>query len=464
MIPQVELRPDSGVPLYRQLYDQIRELIAAGRIADGARLPATREWAASLGLNRATVAAAYELLERDGLVRGHVGRGSFVKAPRAAAISFATSRPSADLFPLDEFRAAAADVIGAAGLTSILQLGSPFGYEPLRTHLLQDFRKRGLAREGDDLLITNGCQQALDLLQRTLVMPGDLVFVEDPVYPGLREVLHRAGARLVGLPVGAHGVSLAELERELRRERPKMLVLTPNFQNPTGATMPAAARKDVLRLAGAFSVRVVENDLYSALRYRGAPEASLKELDRSGGVIQVGSFSKIAFPGLRVGWMLGPRAAVADCAAAKQWSDLHSDQLSQAVLLRFAECGALERHRRRVVEAGGRRLAAALEACEASLPSGSEWTRPDGGMNVWVRLPGNVDSAELLRRSVEQGVEFLPGTYFAVTHPQPNGLRLSFAGLPPDSIRSGIGILGKLASAEARRAEGNRARPAVAMV
>jgi len=460
---KVELRTDSGVPLYRQLYDQIRELIASGRLADGERLPPTREWAVSLGLHRATVAAAYELLERDGLVRGHVGRGSFVKAPRAARISFATSRPSEDLFPLEEFRAAAADVLGAAGLTSILQLGSPFGYEPLRAYLLREFRKRGVARETDDVLITNGCQQALDLLQRTLVMPGDLVFVEDPVYPGLREVLHRAGARLVGLPVGEQGVSLAELERELRRERPKMIVLTPNFENPTGATMPAAAREEVLRLAAAYSVRVIENDLYGALRYRGKAEPSLKELDRFGEVIQVGSFSKIAFPGLRVGWMLGPRGAVAGCAAAKQWSDLHSDQLSHAVLLRFAESGALERHRRRVVQAGLRRLCAALEACEAYLPAGSEWTRPDGGMNVWVTLPGHVDTAELLRRSVEQGVEFLPGSYFEVTHPQRNGLRLSFAGLAPDSIQAGIGILGRLAAAEARRADG-RPKPPVAVV
>lgn len=483
MSPRPQLDPNQEMPLYRQLYEQLRDFIRSGQLADGDRLPATRELAGQLGLNRTTVAAAYELLETEGLIKGHVGRGSFVHAPAdsgrpwdrllaatespagsdtAAAISFATSRPSADLFPLAEFRHAARDVVEDPSLAAILQLGSPFGFEPLRTHLLHQARQSSVARDTDDLLITNGCQQAIDLLVRVLVNPGDLVFVEDPVYPGLRAVFQQAGARLTGIPLTARGLDLDELERQIRRERPKLLVLTPNFQNPTGLTLDSQTRREIIRLANQHAVVLVENDVYSALRYEGAPIEPLKSLDPD--VIQLGSFSKIAFPGLRVGWMLAPRPVIARCAQAKQWSDLHTDHLSQAILWRFAEDGHLENHRRRVIAAGAERLTAALDACARFLPRDARYTKPQGGMNLWVRLPDPLDAEDLLRRAVREGVSYLPGRYFAVSRPEPSSLRLSFAGLPPDQIRSGIRLLGELFAAELDRERVAARPPATALV
>lgn len=480
MLPPIQLDSTSETPIYRQLFEKIKELIQDGTIAHGQRLPATRELAGMLGLNRATVSAAYELLETEGLLKGHVGRGSFVNGvgePGAARvdwgqfetdtlswsvgsadISFASSRPAGDLFPLEEFRDTCREIMDSPSLSQILQLGSPLGYSPLRAYLRRD------CQDHDDVLITSGCQQAIDLIQRVVIRSGDTVVLEDPVYPGLRNVFAPAGARLIGVPVGPMGLDLDALERVLQRERPKLLVVTPNFQNPTGATLSLPARQTILRLTREHRTILLENDIYGDLRYEGEPLPSLKQMDPTGDVVHLGSFSKIAFPGLRIGWVIAPKPLISHLASAKQWCDLHSDNLSQAVLYRFAESGRLAAHLARMIQAGRERLEAALESCERHLPPGSRFTRPQGGMNLWVRLPELLDAGELLPRAERAGVNYLAGRYFAVNRPAPNCLRLSFAGLPPDRIRDGLAILGGLFLTELERAQAARLEPAAALV
>ncbi len=448
MVDLLHIDEASRTPIYKQLYDQIKSLIEANRLPFGHRLPPTREMAGTLGLNRTTVSAAYDLLEKDGLIRGHVGRGSFVaqisetnpsaKKP-STIINFDTSRPANDLFPLEAFRQSALEVLAGDGLESILQLGSPLGYEPLRRYLNEQ-------NEANSVLITNGAQQALDLIQRALTLPGDLILVEDPVYPGVREIFHNAGARLLGVPVTSEGLDLDELNRAIRRERPKIAVLTPNFQNPTGVTLPLDSRIKLLEILTANGVTIVENDIYTELRYKGQPIPSLKQLDESGQVIQLGSFSKVSFPGLRVGWILAPQSVIARLAEAKQWADLHTDHLSQAILLEFALSGRLESHKRRVIESGRERLQATLEACKTLLPGDATFTQPEGGMNLWLTLPTN--AVELLESTRREGVTFLPGKFFAVSRPHDQSLRLSFAGLDPNQIRQGIAVIAKQARAQ----------------
>lgn len=482
---RLQLSHDSEVPLYRQVYEQLAHRIRSGELARGERLPATRELAGLLGLNRATVSSAYEMLEAENLIAGQVGRGSFVTGPVAVEerrvnwdgilppnhpvggfapteISFVMSRPARDLFPLDDFRASCAAVLNRDDLADILQLGSPSGYEPLRRLLLEEARRQRLAQPGDDILITNGCQQALDLIGRVLVRPGDTVAIEDPVYPGLKNLLAGLGAQLAGIPVGPDGVDLAFAERVLR-ERPRFLVVTSNFQNPTGATLPLAVRRALLDAARAAGVPVVENDTYGELRYTGEPLPALKQLDESGGTILLRSFSKISFPGLRVGWALGPKALIDRLRHAKEAADLHTDHLSQAVLLEFMESGRLEAHRARVLQAGAASLAATLEGCREFLPAGTRYTRPEGGMNLWLRLPEPLDAAGLLPRARKEGVAYLPGHYFTVARPDPGALRLSFASLPPEQIRSGLAVLGRLVAAELERAA-DTAEPVSALV
>ena len=484
------LHSDSEVPLYRQLSDQIAARIRSGELARGERLPATRELATLLGVNRTTVSAAYEILETEGLIAGQVGRGSFVtrgatpsdrpvdwngllersesplSGPATAGrsvISFVMSRPSRELFPLDDFRASAEAVLGRNDLADILQLGSPSGYEPLRRHLLEEARAQHLAGPDDDLLITNGCQQALDLIGRVLLRPGDPVAVEDPVYTGLKNLLSGMGAQLAGIPVGTGGLDLAHLDRVLERDRPRFLVVTPNFQNPTGATLPLEARRAVLEAARTASVPVVENDPYVELRYSGEALPPLKQLDDRGGTVLLRSFSKVSFPGLRVGWVLGPKPLIDRLRHAKEASDLHTDQLSQAVLLEFARSGRLEAHRRRILQAGAEQLATALDACRRCFPAGTRWTVPEGGMNIWMRLPEPLDAGELLPAAQQAGVAYLPGRYFAVSRLEAGALRLSFAGLAPEQIRRGLEILGKLVAAEVESARRNF-EPSPAMV
>lgn len=492
VIAAPQLDPASETPLYRQLYEHFCALIQSGRLARGERIPPTRELAGTLGLNRTTVSAAYELLESEGLITGHVGRGSFVAGAIGSAsvldwgpllersatiqvapappfgregISFATSRPSEELFPLDDLRASCEEVMAGADFAHVLQLGSPSGYEPLRRHLLDAARAEGLAGPDDDLLVTNGCQQALDLVGRVLLGPGDKVLVEDPVYPGMKNLFLQAGAQLIGVPVGPDGVDIDHLQSVLDRERPRLMVVTSNFHNPTGATLPVSARSAILRAAQMAGVPLVENDIYGDLRYLGEDLPPIKRSTDRGHVILLRSFSKITFPGLRVGWVLAPRRLINRLAQSKQLADLHTDQLSQAVLLRFAESGRLAAHRARMLEAGAERLAAVLSACDRYLPSGTRVTRPQGGMNLWVRLPEPLDAGELLARAHRENVSYLPGRYFAVARFEQGALRLSFAGLAPDQIRKGLAILGEIFSNELERTRANRTHePAPAMV
>lgn len=474
-----DLDPTSSIPIYRQLTSHFIREIETGRLREGQRLPATRELAGQLGLNRTTVSAAYELLEAEGWIAGEVGRGSFVRTrvaaavdwprilspsliPRnptlpAVAISFAHSRPSEDLFPVDAFRESTEAVLRSPGLSSILQLGAPAGYEPLRRFLLEQARADGDADSDDDLLITNGCQQALDLLRQVLVRPGDTVALEDPVYPGVRNLFLQSGALLTGIEVTRNGIDV----QALTRSRPKIAIATPSFQNPTGATIPLDQREALISIPATV---FIENDIYSALRYQGSPLPTLKRLAGSGRVVLLRSFSKVAFPGLRVGWVIGPRPLIQRLTEAKHLTDLHTDQFSQAVLLHFAQSGRLAEHQGNMRQAGRSRLTAALDAARDYLPAGCRWLPPEGGMNLWVEFPAPLDTRGLLSRAQAEGVSYLPGQSFSVSQAHHSALRLSFAGLTESQITRGIQILGNISQQELEAERSRDREPVPAMV
>lgn len=489
---KLKLNASSETPLYKQLADAISTLIETSALAEGDRLPATRELSAQLGLNRTTVSAAYALLEQSGKIEGQVGRGSFVAAqhgktvvtpapdwdslfPPAESepkpsrngitISFASSSPGEDQLPLSQFRRIAKQVIESPEAAEILQLGSSLGYGPLRRYLLKEATDSGIARPHDDLIITNGCQQALDLLARLFARPGVAILAEDPVYRGLLRVFSRSGAELIGIPVNESGMDVEALESALQRHRPKLLLVTPTFQNPTGSTLPLERRERIVALANRFGSVLVESDIYSELRYGGPALPTLKQLDRAGNTILLRSYSKIGFPGLRVGWIIAPRPVIARLAEAKEASDLHSDQLAQAVLLRFAESGELANHLAHIKRSGAERLQAALNACALYLPARSRYTRPEGGLNLWIELPAPLTAETVLRRAQEAGVTFLPGPYFSVRRAHHRALRISFGGLTPKLIGRGIQILGEIAERElATEAAGTDLEAAVAVV
>jgi 2-aminoadipate transaminase len=513
MIP-LHLQPESHVPLYVQLRDQIRALVHGGDLRPGDRIPASRELATQLGVHRTTVANAYAELESEGLISGHVGRGTFIRANGDArklstvpppvsvgggfrweslfaderteeglnrlmqaappgAISFVMARPATEFFPVEELRKCSNAIWRREG-AEILQFGPSDGYAALKRELVALLRSEGYDAGEEGLLITDGCQQALDLICKSFLRPGDTVVVEDPAYPGALAAFSGARARILSVPVRTEpgpgtnrGVDVSAVEAVLLQNRVKMIVLTPDFHNPTGTTLPVDERRRLLEIAARYQVPIVEDHIYSRLRVRGGQVPSLKQLDRSNLVIQIDSFSKIAFPGLRVGWIVAPANVIDRLRLVKRASDLHTGQLAQAVLAEYMRRGRLRGHLERTRKAYGRRLDAMEQALAMNMPPGTKWTHPEGGMCVWVELPLGFDSNDLLIHARERGVVFSPGRYFYFQNHQPNTLRLGFTGASEREISRGIALLADVLRAEMRKRQRGARRaemPRVALV
>jgi 2-aminoadipate transaminase len=500
MLP-LHLQPESHVPLYIQLRDQLRSLVHAGDLRPGDRIPASRELATMLGVHRTTVANAYAELESEGLIQGHVGRGTYIKgngnglkltpppppvlngngsagirwellfadergeealsrltasAPENA-LSFVMARPAEEFFPVDELQICVNAVLRREA-TDVLKLGPSDGYGPLKESLLDHLRADGIPAKDENLLITDGCQQSLDIISKAFVRPGDSVILENPTYPGAMAIFHGARARCLGVPMQTRpepgttlGLDLEALEATLAANRVKLIVLTPDFQNPTGTSMPLASRRKVLELAGRHQVPVVEDHIYARLHARDERVPSLKQLDRGNIVIHIDSFAKVAFPGLRVGWIVAPATAIERLRIVKQTTDLHTDQLAQATLAEFLRRGLFTKHIAKMRKVYASRLVALDEALRKYMPEGTRWTRPDGGMCLWLELPPGFDASELLIHAKERGVLFAPGRYFYVQNPLPNTLRLGYAGLDEKEIGRGVTILADILRVEMRK-------------
>ncbi len=514
MLP-LHLQPESHVPLYIQLRDQLRALVHSGDLRPGDRIPASRELASQLGVHRTTVSNAYAELESAGLIAGHVGRGTFIsgdvdsrrEAPiapitppagglrweslfadergeealsrmtrsglRKDAISFVLARPADEFFPIEDVRNCSNAVLKREG-TEILQFGFSEGYPPLKAALVGMLRAEGYDLSDENLLITGGCQQSLDLLSKVFVRPGDSVLLENPAYPGAISIFASARTRCLAVPVRTEvgpdsipGVDVSAIETVLLQNRVKMMVLTPDFQNPTGTTMPVAERRRLLEIAARYQVPIVEDHIYARLQARGEKVLSLKQLDRSNVVIQIDSFSKFAFPGLRVGWIIAPANVIERLRRVKQTSDLHTNQLSQAILAEYIRRGLMVKHLEKIRKGYSARLAALEQALVRTMPSGTKWTRPEGGMCVWMELPPGFDANDLLIHARERGVLFCPGRYFYFQNPQPNTLRLGFTGVNERDITRGISILADVLRAEMRKYQRGSRRadgPRVALV
>ena len=492
----ITLDSESQTPLYRQLYDRLRRAILAGQLAPGTRLQSTREMAEELGVSRNTVVNAYEQLLAEGYLEGQVGSGTYVSralpedllsvkavtrsmpragskmvrlsergksfaafaplVPRApeGARPFQTGVPALDSFPSDTWSKLLARHWRRPD-DDLLGYGEPQGHAPLRRAIASYL---GLARAvrcaPEQVVIVDGAQMAFDLIARVLLDPGDAAWMEEPGYPGARAALTAAGARLVNVPVDAEGLDPSagvELEPEAR-----LVYVTPSHQFPLGVTMSLARRLALLDWASRAGAWVVEDDYDSEYRYEGRPLASLQGLDSDGRVIYLGTFSKVMFPSLRLGYMVVPPNLIDAFVAARALSGRHSPTIEQAALTDFIEEGHFGRHIRRMRTLYRERQAALLGALREECGGLLEAEPADAGLELTAWLPRGLGDQELGREAAARGVELRPMSLYYAGRPGRPGVMLGFAAFDEERIRQGAAQL----SAAVRACLSGRRRPA----
>lgn len=467
----LQIDPDGGIPVYKQIAEAIKRSARAGAMRSGHRLPPTRDLARELGVNRNTVIAAYDALSQEGWAAGQTGRGTYLQIPETApsgwfadfsrsaraldrgelrsiysmivageGVSFAGSYPAAEFLPVESFREAVDAVLREEG-GRLLAYGPSAGDSSLRPILAE--RMNGPVRP-EEILVTNGAQQGLDLVFRALVDPGDAVVIEEPTYTGALSVLRSIGARIISVPVGREGLDLQRFSDALERHRPRACYLQPSFHNPTSAVMSEAKRREVLALAARWRVPIVEDDWAHDLRLDGESLPTLHELDGGKHVIYLSTFSKNLMPGLRVGWVAAPLAVQRRLVELKRVQDYGTSAVLQAALARFLAEGGMERHLERVLPAYRERRDAMLGSIEKHFPEGSSWTRPEGGLFVWATLPTGTDSSALALAARDREVLFSHGGLFHVAGDGRNSMRLTYSAAEPAAIERGIATLGEL--------------------
>jgi 2-aminoadipate transaminase len=367
-------------------------------------------------------------------------------------ISFGGGMPAPDVFPLDEFGQACERVVKDYG-TSALQYGPTEGYKPLREMICRHTARYGIEIAPDNVMITSGSQQALDLLGKILINRGDRILVESPTYLGALQAWNAYGAEYVTVPMDEHGMITDALEEALR-SGPKFIYVLPNFQNPTGVTLSYERRLKLIDLADRYGVPIVEDDPYGQLRYEGDHLPSVVTLDSQyrdncsicyrGNVIYLSTFSKILAPGIRLAWVIAPPEVIRKLVQAKQGADLHTSSFNQIVAFEVAKGGFLDRHVKLIRDVYRERRDVMLAAMDGYFPPGVDWTHPEGGLFLWGTLPETMSSSDVLKHAIDQKVAFVPGGPFYPTGGGHNTMRINFSYATPDKIREGIARLGKV--------------------
>ncbi len=359
---------------------------------------------------------------------------------RPEVISFAGGLPSPATFPIKEMRAAYDAVLTREGRVA-LQYGPSDGYAPLREWIADSLSTGGARILPEQVLMLSGSQQGLDLLGKVLVDEGSRVLVETPSYLGALQAFSVYRPQFVAVDSDEQGILPERIEALSQGAR--LLYTLPNFQNPTGRTLPLERRHALVDACARLGLPLVEDDPYGALSYRGEPLPKMLTMN-PGGVIHMGSFSKLLSPGIRLGYMVAPQPLVAKLEQAKQAADLHTAQLTQMVVHEVVRDGFLDSHIPTIRKLYADQCEVMLAALAEHFPEGTSWTRPEGGMFIWVTLPGHIDSMELLQEAIAENVAFVPGAPFYAEVPRHNTMRMSFVTVPPERIREGVMRLARL--------------------
>ena len=363
---------------------------------------------------------------------------------RPEIISFAGGLPSPATFPVEHMKAAFDKVLSTTGKVA-LQYGPTDGYAPLREWIANSLSTDTCKIAPEQVLMTSGSQQALDLLGKVLIDEGSRVLVETPSYLGALQAFSVYRPEFKSVATDDHGLVPSSIEAVA--EGARMLYALPNFQNPTGRSLSVERRIELVETCARLGIPLIEDDPYGSLSYKGEPFPKMLNMNPDG-VIYMGSFSKVLTPGIRLGYVVAPLPLVRRLELAKQAADLHTAQLTQMVVHEVVKDGFLDTHIPSIRTLYANQCQVMLDAMAAEFPAGVEWTRPEGGMFIWVTLPKHIDAMALLDQAIAAKVAFVPGAPFYANDPETNTLRLSFVTVPPERIREGIEILGKLIAAQ----------------
>lgn len=486
-----------GAPLYTVISERIKEAIDAGGLPENTKLPTNRELATILEIDRSTASRAYAELSSHGYIESFVGRGTFVRKgkatpPRASLalenagnavvwteqfskasqtaidmlrmeytnygrqselISFAGGIPTDESYPHKDFERILKELIEDGRSQELFQYSPGEGMPLLRHEVLKHLASQGIEATDDRLLILCGSQQGLDVVSSILIDPGDLVIAEDPTYLWATCSFRSRQARCLPVPLDDQGIRIDLVESALARHRPKFIYVIPNFQNPTGITMSLERRKQILELAIKYQVPILEDNFVGDLRYDGEPLASLRALPGSENiVIHLGTFSKALCPALRLGWLVAPPETMARLVIAKRASNLSTNSISQLILAEFLKKGLYEQHLVTVRDMYRSRRDTMLKTLQKELgfitdKNGQRvrisWSKPDGGMFVWLKLPDGLSSRELLSYAQQEGVVYAPGDMCFHTAEQTEFMRMCFIQLDETTIVKGVKQLGK---------------------
>ena len=364
-------------------------------------------------------------------------------------ISFAGGLPAPDVFPVEEFQDACNRVLRDFGPTA-LQYGTTEGYTPLREMIARHTSRLGIQVTAENIMITSGSQQALDLIGKLFINRGDRILVEAPTYLGALQAWNAYGAEYVPVATDEHGMIIESLEAALRFG-PKFIYVLPNFQNPTGITLSLERRQKLVELADRYGVPIVEDDPYGQLRFEGEHLPPVKVVDcqwrnenngyYSGNVIYLSTFSKILAPGIRLAWVVAPPEVIRKLVLAKQGTDLHTSTFNQMVAYEVGRGGFLDKHANVINRVYRARRDTMLDALSEFMPTGVQWTRPQGGLFLWVTVPAGMDTADILTKAVENKVAFVPGAPFFPDGSVKNTMRLNFSYSKEEKIVDGISRL-----------------------
>ncbi|HWO78249.1 MULTISPECIES: PLP-dependent aminotransferase family protein [Bacillus] len=461
-----KLDRQSNKPLYEQIADYIEQGISYSKFPPGSLLPSERKLAEQLGVNRSTVIQAYAHLRSFGIIQSRTGSGTRVSTTKWGAtptpnwkryaegsnllpitpfmrkireslrdqllIDFASGELAADLTPMDEI----ASLMSAHRYTSYLGYDNPQGYIPLREALVSYLKRhRSIQTSELSILITSGSQQSLYLITQCLLSPGDAVAIEDPSYYYSLPMFQSAGLRLFRLSVDQQGIRPDEIRALYKKHRIKMVFLNPNYQNPSGTVLAEDRRKELLKVTSELALPIVEDDPFSLTAYDGMPPPPLKSMDTVGSILYVGSLSKIAASGLRIGWMVAPRSIVERLADARQQMDFGLSVIPQQVAAQFLKSDYFEPHLEYLRKKLQFKRDLLIKALKRELPDLLMYDIPQGGLHVWCSLLPNVNDSKLLDAAIRKGVVFVPGSVYGSDS---GFVRFTFARTQTNEIDTGI--------------------------